>query len=193
MKKFQLANIVVLSITLFACGGSGGDSAVDGSGGDSVVDDFAVDTTKELFIKNISETSWVKECVQIFHSYLTIPEDNFITITIGINSSLKSINKIEAFSEPTCNHHSLVTRLTFTTQLEITDKIISDESIEVYGLNTYFVESSDITELPPSYSLIYLDSERLYYGIDSGLNLGESNETRHTSISLDDYFSEIVN
>jgi hypothetical protein len=37
------------------------------------------------------------------------------------------------------------------------------------------------------------DSERLYYGIGSGVNAGESNETRHSSISLDNYFLKVVN
>ena len=113
---------------------------------------------------------------------------------MSINSSLESITRAEVYisNDATCsNHHSFLTKLTFTTQLEITDKIISEESIEAYGINTYFIDSPDITELPPSYSLIFLDSEKLYYGIDSGSNLGGSKETRHSSISLDDYFRKL--
>lgn len=187
MKKIKLASIVILSLVLFACGGSGSDS----TGADTTGSDTVVNTTKEAFIKRISGTSWGKECFHIDHDYFTIPENNYITFTITINSSLESITTAQAFSEATCNHHSYASKLTFTTQLEITDKIISEESIEVYGLNTYFIESPDITELPPSYSLIYLNSERLYYGIGSGANLGESKETRHSSISLDDYFLKL--
>jgi hypothetical protein len=135
----------------------------------------------------------VKNCFHTSSRYLTIPEDKFITITIDINPSLESVTTIEAFSASTCHHHSVETRLTFTTQLEIKDKVISEESIEAFGLDTYFIDSPDITALPVSYSLIYLGSEKLYYGIDSGTNLGETKETRHSSIYLDNYFTKVVN
>ena len=194
MKKMQLVSIVGLSMTLLACGGSGSDSAaggsdstVGGSGGDS-----AVDTTKVEFVKSISATSWKKECFFMNLDDLTNPGGNYVAITISINSSLESITTVKAFSEPDCNHHSAGPVRTSTTQLEITDKIFSEESIEVYGLNTSFIESPDITELAPSYSLIYLDTEKLYFGRSSGSNSGESEQTRHSSISLDDYFRQVL-
>jgi|GEM_PF-1310762 len=188
MKKNQLSSIVCLSITLFACGGSGSGS-VDGS--PEIVP--VIDTTKEVFIKKISATSWVKKCFHTSSKYLTIPEDSFISITISIDPSLESNTSVEVFSESTCSHHSVTKRLTFTDQIEIGEKVITEESINAYGINTFFVKSPDFTELPPSYSLIYLNSERLYYGKATGENLGQSKETRHSSISLDDYFSKVVN
>ena len=196
MKIIQVASIVGLSMTLLACGGSGSGSAVGGSGSDSTVGgsggNSTVDTTKVEFIKSISETSWKKECFFMNSEDLTNPEGNYVAITISINASLESITTVKAFSEPDCNHHSAGPIRTFTTQLEITDKIISEESIEAYGLNTSFIESPDITELAPSYSLIYLDTEKLYFGSSSGSNSGESEQTRHSSISLDDYFRQVM-
>ncbi|MCJ8321954.1 MAG: hypothetical protein MJK12_20140 [Colwellia sp.] len=197
MKKIQLASIVSLSIVLFACGGSGSEPTVGGTGGSNV------NTSKEAFIKSISETSWLRECFYI--NNLKSAREYYFIINIRINSSLESITTAEMFDESDCNHHSLGTIIKFTTQLEITNKITSEESIEVYGLNTSFIEgpdfidfhghnleSPDITELYPPYSLIYLDNEKLYYGIGSGSNNGKSKETRHSSISLDDYFRQVL-
>jgi len=188
MIKFQLMSVVGLSMTLFACGGSGNDSESASTAGG-----FPTETPKETFIKGIAGTAWVKDCFLINSSYLTIPDTNSLTITINIKASLESVTTVQAYAGPVCDHHTIGTRLTFTTQLEITDKIISEEGIETYGLNTVFIESPDLTELPPSYSLIYHNSERLYYGIGSGSNAGESNETRHSSISLDNYFLKVEN
>ncbi len=75
--------------------------------------------------------------------------------------------------------------------LEIKGKTISDESIEAYHLNETFTYNSE-DDLPPNYTLIYLNSERLYFGQSSGENLGESEDKRHSSIVLDDYFTQII-
>ncbi|MEH6385627.1 MAG: hypothetical protein V7780_13540 [Colwellia sp.] len=195
MNKIQLACIGGLSITLLACGGSGSDPVVGGSvesgsggSGGSVGSGSVVNGSKEEFIKKISETSWLRECFPAYIHGLTDSNWSYFNIRISINSSLESITTAIPFSEQDCNHHSRGPTISFTTQLEVTDKIISEEGIEVYGLNSYLIESPYFTELPPSYSLIYLDSEKLYYGIASGANSGMSKETRHSSISLDDYF-----
>ena len=78
-------------------------------------------------------------------------------------------------------------------KFEITGKVISEESIEANGLNETFIYSSDNRDLPPNYTLIYIDSEKLYFGQKSGSNLGETPETRHSSISLDNKFTQIIN
>jgi hypothetical protein len=187
MKKIQLASIVGLSITLLACGGSSSGSDVEGSD----IGGSAVYASKEGFINKISATSWINECSHMNINGLTDSKWSYFDIKISINSSLESITTATQFSESDCNHHSRGETITFTTQLEVTDKIISEEGIEVYGLNTYFIESPDIAELSPSYSVIYLNSEKLYYGIASGSNSGKAKETRHASISLVDYFWQV--
>jgi hypothetical protein len=188
MKKFQLMSVVGLSITLFACGGSSSGSDVEGSDIEgSDIGGSAVYASKEEFIKKISATSWINECSHMNINGLTDSKWSYFDIKISINSSLESITTAIQFSESDCNHHSRGEKITFTTQLEVTDKIISEEGIEVYGLNTYFIESPDIAELPPAYSVIYLNSEKLYYGTSSG----KAKETRHASISLDDYFWQV--
>jgi hypothetical protein len=192
MKKIQLASIVGLSMTLLACGGSGSDPAGsenDSSGADN---GSVVYASKEEFIKKISETTWRRECFAAQINDLTDSKGSYFDINISINSSLETITTAIPYSESDCNHHSRGIRFTFKAQLEITDKIISEEGIEVYGLNTYFIENPDIAELPPTYSLIYLNSEKLYYGVAAGSNSGESKETRHSSISLDNYFLQVL-
>ncbi|PHR83959.1 MAG: hypothetical protein COA59_09980 [Colwellia sp.] len=78
-------------------------------------------------------------------------------------------------------------------KFEITGKEISEESIEANGLNETFIYNSDNRDLPPNYTLIYIDSEKLYFGQKTGSNLGETHETRHSSISLDNNFTQIIN
>ena len=70
--------------------------------------------------------------------------------------------------------------------------MISEESIKANGLNEIFSYNSDNRDLPPNYTLIYIDSEKLYFGQKSGLNLGETLKTRHSSISLNNYFRQII-
>jgi hypothetical protein len=77
--------------------------------------------------------------------------------------------------------------------LEITGKVISEESIAANALNETFSYNSDNRDLPPNYTLIYIDSEKLYFGQKSGSNLGLTPETRHSSISLYNNFKQILN
>ena len=194
MTKVQLASILGLSITLLACGGSGSGSPVGDSGSSSPVGDSASSTaSKAEFIKSISGTNWTRECFSTEISGLTDSEYKYFSINISISSSLESITTAYPFSQSDCNHHSSGRVIKFTTQLEVTDKVISENGIEVYGLNTTFIKSSDITEQPTSYGLIYLNSEKLYFGIATGSNSGQSEETRHSSISLDRYFWQALN
>lgn len=76
---------------------------------------------------------------------------------------------------------------------KILGKIISEESIAARGLDETFTYNSDSRDLPPNYTLIYIDNEKLYFGQQSGENIGDTPETRHSSISLDDYFIKVIN
>jgi len=174
--KFKLVAVASLSITMFSC--------------DDSENDTVVDTSKDAFIASISDTSWKKECFPVYIDSSLVAHNN---TTISISSSLQSTTKVKMYDSTDTECNSIVENITFKTQLEITDKIISEESIEAYGVDVSFIESADIPEFTSSYSLIYVDSERLYYGIDSGSNLGLTRETRHSSISLDDYLEKVVN
>ncbi|MFT6986808.1 MAG: hypothetical protein ACJAT7_002652 [Psychromonas sp.] len=176
-KKFLLASLFGSSIILFACGGSSEDDPV-------------VDTAKSVFVESLSGTSWERECYPVYDGATLRAYNNS---TLSINSTLQVTYNVELFAvaDTTCN--SLMQNVSFTSQFAITDKIISDESIETYGINSVFVDSPDITEMASTYSLIYIDGENLHLGVNSGTNLGDSPETRHSSISLDDYFSKVLN
>ncbi|NQZ20868.1 MAG: hypothetical protein HRT53_02335 [Colwellia sp.] len=179
MKNISIT-IALSSMFLFSCGGSEGDAATD--------------TSKKDFIANLSNTSWKKECFP----YSALSTDNstalwYINIKVSINSSLKSTYKTEFFhpTDTVCN--SVMFNTIDISKLEITDKVISEESIEAYGLNETFIYNSDSSDSAPSYTLIYIDSEKLYFGQKSGSNIGKTPETRHSSISLNDYFSQVIN
>jgi len=179
MKNISLS-IVLSSMVLFSCGGSEGN--------------VATDTSKEDFIANLSNTSWKKECFP--YNILSTDDSTvlwYINIRVSINSSLQSTYRTEYFrpTDTVCNSKMFDT--INISKFEITGKVISEESIETYGLNETFIYNSDKSDSPPNYTLIYTDSEKLYFGQKSGSNLGKTPETRHSSISLDNYFSRIIN
>jgi hypothetical protein len=179
MKNISIT-IALSSIVLFSCGGSEGYPPTE--------------TSKTDFIANLSNTSWKKECFP----YSALSTDNStvlwnINIRLSIDSSLKSTYKTEFFRPTDTECDSMMFDTIDISKFEITGKVISEESIEAYGLNETFIYNSDNSDSPPNYTLIYIDSEKLYFGQKSGSNLGETPETRYSSISLDNYFTQIIN
>lgn len=173
---YFLFSVIGSSVALFACDGS-------------LIEPVA-DTEKESFVKSLSRTSWERECYPVYDNTRLIAYNNS---TFSINSTLQANYKVELFSlaDTTCN--SIINNVSFTRQFKIKDRIISDESIETYGINTVSVDNPYMIEMLSPYSLIYINNEKLFFGQNSGSNLGNTPETRHSSISLDDYFSKIVN
>lgn len=176
----NLITMALLSILLFSCGGSEDDAANESS-------------NVELNAK-LSHTSWIKSC----SPYNKISRDEIkdawnVIIKLSIDSSLKSTYRTEYFhpSDTECN--SMMFDTLDISNFSITGGIISEESIAANGLNETFVFNSGSDNLPPIYTLIYFDSEKLYFGQQSGSNLGKTSETRHSSISLNDYFIQIIN
>jgi len=179
MKNISIT-IALSSMVLFSCGGSEGDSATE--------------TSKKDYVASLSNTSWAKEC----SPYNKLSSNGSktlwnVNIKISINASLKSTYRTEFFRPTDTVCDSMMFDTIDISEFEIKDKIISEESIEAYALNETFVYNSDNNEPSSNYSLIYIDSEKLYFGQKSGSNIGETPETRHSSISLDDYFSQILN
>ncbi|MGC3836064.1 hypothetical protein ACPSKX_18450 [Moritella viscosa] len=173
---FLVTGVILSSFTLISCGGSE----------DSVLD---TDSSKEDFIASLSSTSWERKCVPVYNDSTVAAYNNN---TLTINYSLQSTSIVELFdvTDTTCD--SIVSNVTFTSQIEVLDTIVSEESIEAYGVDSVPIDSPDNVEIQSTYTLIYIDSERLYFGQNSGSNLGETSETRHSSISLDEYFSKVV-
>lgn len=185
MKNISLA-IVLSSMFLLSCGGSGGSS---GSG-----DNTGTQTSQEALIESLSYSSWEKACFPMYNSSTDeLSISWYAKRRLRIDASLKATYITEFFRPLDTVCESMVFDTTDISRLEITNKVISEESIEAYGLNETFIFSSEGDELLSSYTLIYIDSEKLYFGQASGENLGETSGSRHSSISLDDYFSQIIN
>jgi len=179
MKNISIT-VALSSMILFSCGGSEGD--------------VATETSKKDLIENLSNTSWKKECFP----YNNLSSDDskvlwYVDIRLSIDSSLKSTYRTEFFRLTDTKCDSMMFDTLDISKFEITGKVISEESIEAYGLNEIFIYNSDNSDPPPNYTLIYIDSEKLYFGQKSSSNLGETPETRHSSISLDNYFTQIIN
>lgn len=178
MKNLSII-IALSSIFLISCGGSEGDAATE--------------TPKKDFLVNLPNTSWEKEC----SPYNKLSSDELkglwnVKIKLSIDSSLKSTYRTEYFHPTDTECDSMMFNTLDISKFEIIGKVISEESIEANGLNETFTYNSDNIDFPVSYTLIYIDSEKLYFGQKSSSNLGKTTETRHSSISLDDYFSQII-
>jgi len=185
MKNISIT-IALSSMMLFSCGGSEGEGSSDGN--------VVPDTSINDFIENLSNTVWQKECLP----YHRLSADGStalwnINVMVSIDFSLKTTYRTDYFSPIDTECHSIVFDTLAISTFEITDKVTSEESIVAFGLNETFIYNSDDSDLSASYSLIFIDSEKLYFGQKSDSNLGITAETRHASISLDDYFSQIVN
>lgn len=179
MKSTSLT-IILSSIFLFSCGGSE-EASVTG-------------IPKKDYKASLTYTSWEKECTPFYDSS---DEDASITlhtkVKLRIDSSLK-VTKTNEYFRPTdtlCD--SLLYTTTDIARFDIKSRVVTEESIEAYGLNETFIYSSEGHELFTRYTLIYVDTEKLYFGQSSGENRGETAETRHSSISIDDYFVQITN
>jgi hypothetical protein len=177
----NLSITIMLSLTvLFSCGGSEGDGATE--------------TLKNDFIVKLSNTSWEKECSP--YNKLSSDESKSlwnVKIKLSIDSSLKSTYRTEFFHPTDTECDSMIFDTLDISKFEITGKVISEESIEANALNEIFIYNSDNRNISTIYTLIYINSENLYFGQKSGSNLGKTLETRHSSISLDNYFFKIVN
>ncbi len=179
MKNISIS-IALSSILLFSCGGS--------------EDDAATEASKSDFIEKLSNTSWVKEC----SAYNKLSSDDLkdlwnVRIKVSIDSSLKSTYRSEYFLPTDIECDSMMFDTINISKLEIAGKVISEESIEANALNETFFYNSDNRNLPPNYTLIYIDSEKLYFGQKSGSNIGKTPETRHSSISLDNTSTQTLN
>lgn len=172
--------IVTLSLMILSsCGGSEESS------------DTKVSTSD--LKKTLSNTSWEKEC-SIYNKFSSdeLKDEWNVKIKLSIDSSLKSTYRTEYFHPTDTECNFMMFDALDISKFDIKGKVTSEESIRANALNETFVYNSDNRDLPPNYTLIYLDSEKLYFGQKSAENLGKTVETRHSSISLNNFFRKVI-
>ncbi len=171
--------IVLSSIVLSSCGGSEGNSTNR--------------TSTSEFQEKLSNTSWEKEC----SAYNKFSNDELkdawnVKIKLSIDTSLTSTYRTEYFHPSDIGCKSMMFDTLDVSKFEIKGKVMSEESIDANVLNEVFSYNSGARNLPPNYTLIYVDGERLFFGQQSAKNPGSTLETRHSSISLNNYFRKII-
>jgi len=171
--------VVFSAIVLSACGGSDG-----GSANSSSTPDFRV---------KLANTSWEKEC----STYNKLPSDELtdawqVKIKLSIDSSLNATYRTEYFHPGDTKCNSMMFDALDISRFEIRGKVFSEESIEAHALNETFTFNSGNRNVPPNFTLVYLDGEKLYFGQSSAKNPGTAPETRHASISLNHYFRKVL-
>lgn len=178
--KNQWIIVSVLSIGLSSCGGSEGSSANNSS--------------NQGLAASLKGTSWQKECTPFFSPTTSNPQPSWnIKVKIRVDNYLQATYRTDFYRPEDTICDAVVFDAMDITNLTIAGKVFTEESIEAYKLNQNTVYNSEDTPVLPKYTIVYIDSEKLYLGQNSGENLGETPETRHSSISLDDYFKQIVN
>ena len=178
MKNVRIA-IVLSSMVLSSCGGS-----EEGSANGTSTNDFQA---------KLSNTSWVKEC-SVYNKFASdeLKDAWNVKIKLSIDSSLKTTYRTEYFHPNDKGCNSMMFDALDISQFDIRGKVITEESIEANGLNETYTYNSGNRDLPPNYTLIYIDSEKLYFGQKTAKNSGKTLEARHSSISLDNYFRKIT-
>jgi len=179
MKKVRIA-LVFLPLVLSSCGGSEGSSANGTSTND--------------FQTKLSSTSWVKEC-SVYNKFQSdeLKDAWNVRIKLSIDAALNATYRTEYFHPTDTACKSMMFDHFDISTFSIKGRIMSDESIDANGLDEKFTYSSGSRENPPNYTLIYVDSEKLYFGQQTAKNSGKTPETRHSSISLNDYFRKVIN
>ena len=178
MKNAWIA-IVLSSMMLSSCGGSEGGSINK--------------TSKSEFQEKLSNTSWEKEC-SAYNKFVSneLKDAWNVKIKLSIDASLTSTYRTEYFHPNDTGCKSMMFDTLDVSKFDIKGKVMSDESIDANVLNEVFIYNSDGRNLPPNYTLIYSDGEKLYFGQSSAKNSGSTLETRHSSISLNNYFRKII-
>lgn len=179
MKNVRIA-IVFSSMILSSCGGSEGSSANATSTSD--------------FQAKLVNTSWEKQC-SVYNKFQAddLKEIWNVKIRLSIDSSLNATYRTEYFHPNDIECKSMMFDSFEISKLSITGRIMSEESIDASGLDETFTYSSSKRDMPPIYTLIYVDSEKLYFGQRTAKNSGNTLAERHSSISLRHYFRQITN
>jgi hypothetical protein len=189
MNNHKIATLVLLCCTsLYGCGG--GESNHTGVGHDLAA--------------SLAATSWQTSC----SPYNKFPSDNLsdawnVRIKLSINAALQASYRSEYFHPNDKNCTNMLFDTLHITTLSIKGKVMTVESIEAYALDETFSFFSGNKNLPPLYSLIYLDVEKLHFGrppanhssahhSSANTATGKTPDTRHTSISLNDYFRKVI-
>ncbi|TXH96206.1 MAG: hypothetical protein E6Q75_07780 [Rheinheimera sp.] len=178
MKNLRIA-IVLSAIVLSSCGGSEGNSDNE--------------TLTNEFQAKLSNTSWEKGC-SVYNKFLSddLKDAWNVKIKLSIDSSLEATYRTEYFHPNDTECNSMMFDALDVSRFDIRGKVISEESIDANALNEIFIYKSGGRELTLDYTLIYIDGERLYFGQSSAQNSGKTLETRHSSISLNNYFRKII-
>lgn len=170
---------------LISCGGSGSSSGSSADGGGK---------SGQGIVTSLSGSSWQTECSK-YNKFAAIDDDSIWNVrsSVRIDSSLQATFKTEFFHpEDTICKTMLFDTLNII-NLEVKGKVTTDESIDAYKLNETYIFSSEDTMPEVTYTLVYFATEKLYFGKPTGVNLGTTAETRHSSISLADYYVQKVN
>lgn len=179
MKNIKIS-IVFLSMMLSACGGS--------------EENLTSGTPSNSFQEKLSNTSWVKEC-SAYNKFQGDELNNLwnVKIKLSIDASLNATYRTEYFHPNDIACKSVMFDYFDTSKFYIRGRIMTEESVDANGLDETFTYSSGNRGLPPNYTLIYVDGEKLYFGQKSDKNSGKTPETRHSSISLNNYFRKLIN
>ena len=180
MKKQWIA-AVLSSMVLISCGGSDSGSSNNSNRNQTVT-------------ASLKSTSWEKACTPMYDASGQNPNPLWnVTVKLRIDSALQSTYRTNFFSPTDTSCDTVIFDAMDIANFTFAGTAITEESIEAYNLNQSTLLKSDDTPPLAKYTVIYIDSEKLYFGLNSGENLGETPDTRHSSISLDDYFTQIVN
>lgn len=178
MKNLRIV-VGLVAMILSGCGGSDAGSANK--------------TSISELQTQLSNTAWEKEC-SVYNKFPSdrLPDAWNVKIRLSIDASLQATYRTEYFQPNDTTCKSMMFDTLDVTKLELAGKFISDESIEVYGLNETFLYNSDGRNLSQNYTLVYVHSEKLYFGKSSAKNSGKEPGVRHSSISLNDYFRKVI-
>ncbi|MGF1878349.1 hypothetical protein L4D77_24055 [Photobacterium frigidiphilum] len=182
--KFLLISVLSMSSLLIGCGS-------DSNSNSSTDEKTAIE--KQL-ISEMSGT-WKNECFPVYdvENGNKLSAYNTIVMTVDSDLSLTSSASVYDAADNKCESNSLL--ITMNTKIEVKGKAYSDESYEAYAVdvNKGEIVNGSWNTLSTTYTLVYIESEKFYFGQQTGNNTGESDAKRHSSLNLVEYFNQVIN
>ncbi|KXI23581.1 hypothetical protein [Photobacterium sanguinicancri] len=173
----------------------GFSSLIVGCGSDSSSESASDESNavKKQFSSEVVGT-WEKSCFPIYD-----PQDvnkilAYNSMLMTVKSDLSSTSKVEVYATSDSQCLSSTKTITMDSKFDVDGKISTDESYEAYAVNIIpkSIDGGSWESESTVYSLLYIDSEKMYFGQPSTNNTGSSKDKRHSGLNLKSYYTKVI-
>lgn len=170
----RVLGVLVSALAIAACG-SGSDS--------NEVNQAQVNEEEKIELgETVLDGVWVKECGPVEETEGD-PLYDVVTLTFEGNDFKSDIKN---FMDASCMTPLAVSpNPTSSGDLSIGDEIVAESGLLVHELDTHITEYNGAEFDLYDYTIFRIEADKLYLGKNTGVNDGESAETRHQALNFE--------